>query len=154
MMKKNISIYLITQRQGIAMIELIFALVIMAISLLSVPMIIQFSTHSTPNLFQQEALSHLSSTLHQQLYTQRPQTTSHPYFSIQQKSTSLLEPPNYKQTKLSLTLPLLPSMGLSPLTQYTMQLIPNDNTAFTSSIRLYGFTVSYPRPTVSLYTVP
>lgn len=55
-MKKNF-------KKGIAMIELIFALVIMGIVLLSAPMLIQQSIHSSNIALQQEAISALATHL-------------------------------------------------------------------------------------------
>jgi Tfp pilus assembly protein PilV len=52
-----------TFRKGIAMIELIFALVIMGIVLLSAPMLIQQSIHSSNVALQQEAISAVSTHL-------------------------------------------------------------------------------------------
>lgn len=85
------------KRAGIALLELIFAMVIIAITLLAVPNLIQVTTKSSNKAITQEAISNASSYLHMILSSYWDENSTDPKFEnpllyVKKADPSLKEP--------------------------------------------------------------
>lgn len=136
------------------MLELIFSLVIMGITLLSIPMIVQFSTQSTQTLFQQEAISTLSTTLHTALHTKQIATKDYPYFTLSQETSFLEEPLDYQKSHLTFNQPFTSTLYPSDIVQYSLTLTPTTHSPFQTPITLYGFSTQQISPIPITYLLP